>query len=143
MVTTYITDSLTLHVAYYIDDGEYNMSLDCEDLLLSFSEAMFYPKQAHLFSFELFLVTNCCRKTAVCIGDQFLDFSVPELDGSQSTFSTDPEILQNCTGFTLCSSVGLAVDEVSAVMGLTPCMLCVHINYVLCVLDYYLLISQL
>ena len=32
------------------------MSSDCEDLPLSLSEAMLYPKQAHLFSFELFLV---------------------------------------------------------------------------------------
>ena len=30
-----------------------------------------------------------------------LDFSLPELDRSQSTFSTDPEVLQNCAGFTL------------------------------------------
>ena len=34
--------------------------------------------------------SNCCRKTALCIGDQLLDFSVPELVRSQSTFSTDP-----------------------------------------------------
>ena len=34
------------------------MSSDCGDLLLSLSEAMLYPKQAHLFSFELFLVYN-------------------------------------------------------------------------------------
>ena len=32
------------------------MSSDCGDLLLSLSEAIRYPKQAHLFSFELFLV---------------------------------------------------------------------------------------
>ena len=55
----------------------------------------------------------CCRKTAVCNGDQLLDFSVPELVWSQSTFSTDPEVLQNCAGFTLCSSVDLAVGECS------------------------------
>ena len=73
----------------------------------------------------------CCRKTAVCNGDELLDFSVPELVRSQSTFSTDPEVLQNCAGFTLCSSAGLAVGECSAVMGLTPCMLCVQI--LLCV----------
>ena len=60
------------------------------------------------------------RITAVCIGDQLFDFSVPELVRSRSTFSTDPEVLQNCTGFTLCSSAGLAVVEFSAVMGLTP-----------------------
>ena len=83
----------------------------------------------------------CCRKTALRIGDQLLDFSVPELVPSQSTFSTDPEVLHNCTGSTLCSSASLPVDEFSAVMGLTPCMLCVQIDYVLCVLDYYLLIS--
>ena len=69
----------------------------------------------------LSLVYNCCRKTAVCNGDQLLDFSVPELVRSQSTFSTDPKVLQNCAGFTMCSSAGLAVGECS-VMGLTPCM---------------------
>ena len=70
-----------------------------------------------------------CRKTAVCIGDQLLDFSVQELVWNQSPFSTDPEVLQNCTCFTLCSSAGLAVDKFSAVMGLTPCMLCVVCTY--------------
>ena len=81
-------------------------------------------------------LSYCCRKTAVCIGDKLLDFSVPELVWSQSTFSTDPEVLQNCVGFTLCNSAGLAVGECSALMGLTPCMLCVQIYCVLCVLDY-------
>ena len=74
-----------------------------------------------------------CPKTPVCNGDQLLDFSVPELVRSQSTSSTDPEVLQNCAGFTLCSSAGLAVGECSAVMGLTPCMLCVQIYCVLCI----------
>ena len=41
------------------------------------------------------------------------DFSVPDLVGNQSTSSTDPEVLQNCAGFTLCSSAGLAVGECS------------------------------
>ena len=68
----------------------------------------------------------CCRKTAACNRDQLLDFSVPELVRSQSTFSTDLEVLQNCPGLTLCSSAGLA-GERSAVMGLTTCMLCVQI----------------
>ena len=54
-------------------------------------------------------LTNC--KTAVCNGDQPLDFSVPELVRSQSTFSTDPEVLQNFAGFTLCSSSGPAVGS--------------------------------
>ena len=91
----------------------------------------------------IFISASCCRKTAICIGDQLLDVSVPELVRSQSTFSTDPEVFQNCIGFTLCSSTGLAVGEFSAIMGLTTCMLCVHMNCVLCVLDYNLLISQL
>ena len=57
------------------------------------------------------------RKTAVCNnGDQFLDFSVPELVRSLSTFSTDPEVLQNCVGFALCSSAGPAVGECYVVM---------------------------
>ena len=93
--------------------------------------------------------------TAVCIGGQLLDFSLPELVRSQSTFSTDPEVLQNCASFTLCSSAGPAVGECSAVMGLKPCMLYVQIYCVYCiivlfnvllllfVLDYYLLNSQL
>ena len=80
---------------------------------------------------------NCCRKTAVCIGDQLLDFSVPELVRSQSTFSIDPEVRHNYASFTLCSSAdptaGLAVGQCSAVMGLTLCMLCVQIYCVLCI----------
>ena len=56
-------------------------------------------------------------------------------------FITDPEVLQNWAGFTLCSSAGLAVGECSAVMGLTPCMFCVQVYYVLPLLDYYLLNS--
>ena len=43
-------------------------------------------------------------------------------------FSTYLEVLQNFAGFTLCSSAGLEVDECSAVMGLTPYMLCSQIN---------------
>ena len=82
--------------------------------------------------------SNSCCKTAVCNGDQLLDFSVPELVRSQSTFSTEPEVLQNCAGSTLCSSAGLAVSDCAAVMGLTPCMLCVQIYCVLCVLDLYI-----
>ena len=70
---------------------------------------------------------HCCRKRAVCNGDQLLNFSVPELVRSQSALSTDPEVLQNCPGFTLCTSAGLAVGECSAVMGITLCMLCVQI----------------
>ena len=80
------------------------------------------------------------------MGINLLDFSVPELVRSQSTFSTDPEVFQNCAGFTLCSSASLAVGECSAVMGCVyvyPCMLCVQIYCVLHVLDYYLLNSQL
>ena len=80
----------------------------------------------------------CCHKTAVCNGDQLLDFSVPELVWSQSKFSTDLEVLSNCARFTLYSSAGPAVCECSAVKGLTPCRLCVQIHCVLCVLDYYL-----
>ena len=75
--------------------------------------------------------------------DQLLDFSVPELVRSQSTFSTDSEVPQICAGFTLCKSAGLAVGECSAVMGLTPYMSCVQIYCVSRVLDYYLLDSQL
>ena len=86
---------------------------------------------------------NCCRKTAVCIGDQLLDVSVPELLQSQSMFSTYPDVLQKYKGCTLCSSAGLAAGECSAVMGWTPCMLCAQIYCVLCVLNYYLLNSQL
>ena len=90
------------------------------------------------------VLSHLCKiLTAVCDGDQLLDFSVPELVRSQPTFSTDPEVLQNCAGFPLCSLAGLAVGDSAAVMGLTPCMLLVQIYCVLCVLDYYLLNSQL
>ena len=82
---------------------------------------------------KTFINVYCCRETAVCNGDQLLDFSVLELVLSQSTFSTDPEVLQNCASFTLFSSAGLAVSHCSAVMGLTPCMLCVQIYCVVCI----------
>ena len=78
----------------------------------------------------------CCRKTAVCDGDQLLDFSIPEHLRSQSTFSTDLEILKNYAGYTLCSSAGSQSAECSAVIGFTPCMLCVQIYCALRVLDY-------
>ena len=80
----------------------------------------------------------CCRKTAVCDGDQLLDCFVPELVRSQSTFSTDSKVLHDCAGFT----AGLAVGDCAAVLGLTPCM-CVQIYCVLYALDYYMLNSQL
>ena len=92
---------------------------------------------------NVYKTDNCCRKTAVCNGDEVLDISVLELVRSPSMFSTDPEVLQNCAGFTLCSSAGLAVGGCAAVLGLTPCMLCVLIFCVLCILDYYMLNSQL
>ena len=85
----------------------------------------------------------CCRKTAVCNGDQLLDFPLLALARSQSTFGTDSKVLQNCPGFTLCSSAGLSVGDCAAVLGLTPCMLCVQVHCVFCVLDYYMLNSQL
>ena len=65
------------------------------------------------------LIFNCCRKTAICNMDQLLNFSVPELVRSHSTFGTDSEVLQNCAAFTLCSSAGLADCECSAVMDFT------------------------
>ena len=79
-----------------------------------------------LYLIYLLNLYYCCRKTVVCNEDQLFDFSVPELVWSQSTFCTDPEVHQNCAGFTLRSSAGLAVGECSAVMSLTPCMLCVQ-----------------
>ena len=85
----------------------------------------------------------CCRKTAVCNGDQLLDFSVPEFVRSQSTFSTDSKVLQNCAGFTLRSLVCLADGDCAAVLGFTSCILCVQIYCVFSVLDYYMLNSQL
>ena len=76
----------------------------------------------------------CCRKTAV-------DFSVPELVRSQSTFSTNPEVFQNSAGFTLCSSAGLAVGECLEMMCLTPCLLCVYRITVCCV--YWIIICRI
>ena len=96
-----------------------------------------------IINYKSWVMNHCYRKTAVCDGDQLLDFSAPELGRSQSTFSIDPKVLQNCASFTLCSSAGLAVSDCAAVMGLTPCMLCVQIYCVLCVLDHCLLNSQL
>ena len=68
------------------------------------------------------------------------DFSVLELVRSESTFYTDAEVLQNCASVTLCSSAGLEVGKCSAVMGLTPCMLCVQIY---CVAPIGLLAAEL
>ena len=69
--------------------------------------------KSKLVNKKFLLFIHCCCKTAVCNGDQLLDFFVLELIPSQVTFSTDPEVpIQNC-----------------AVMGFTPCMLCA----VLCV----------
>ena len=72
---------------------------------------------------------------SVCNGDQLLDFSAQELVRSPSTFSTDPEVLQNCAGFPLCSSAGLAVGKCSAVMGLmTQCIhaVCTDLLCIVC-----------
>ena len=73
------------------------------------------PQFPSLHSWQCYCVSMficyCCRN-----GNQLLDFSVPELVGSQSTFSTGPDVLHNYAGFTLCSSSGLAVRECSAVM---------------------------
>ena len=96
-------------------------------------EYNYLSEALRLFITISFTKDDCCRKTALCNGDQLLDFSVPELVRSQSTLSTDPEVLQNCAGFTLCGSEGLAVGECSAVMVLLPCMLCVQIYCVVCI----------
>ena len=82
----------------------------------------------------------CCRKTAVCNGDQLLDFSVPELVRSQSTFSTDPEVLHNCAGFTLCSSAGLKVGDCAAEMGFDVMyVVCTNLLCVVCIQFYTVL----
>ena len=73
-------------------------------------------------------LVSCCCKTAVCIGDQLLDFYVPELVRSQSTFGTDLEVLQNCADFTLCSSAGPSVDNCSA-----PGLTCTNLLFVVCI----------
>ena len=50
---------------------------------LTYNSAVFVPN-----NFKFGTKTRyCCRKTAVCIGDQLLDFSVPELVQSQSTLA--------------------------------------------------------
>ena len=67
------------------------------------------------------------------MGNQLLNFSVPEPVRSQSASS--PEVIQNCTGFTF---AGLAVAECSVVTGLIPCMLCC----VLCVVCIGLLAAE-
>ena len=69
-------------------------------------------------------------KTAVCIGDQLLDFSLPELVRSQSTFSNDQKSFRIAQ---VSLSAGLAVGKCSAVMGSIPCILWVHIYCVVCI----------
>ena len=71
-------------------------------------EEVYKPKTSSKWTVNFSLVLFCCRKTAVCNGNQLLDYSVPELVLSQSMLSTDPEVLQNCSDlcrFTLCSSL--------------------------------------
>ena len=76
-----------------------------------------------------------CRKTAVCNGDQLLDFSALEHVVSQSRFSTDREVLQNCAGSTLCSSAGLTVgscdgfDTMHVVCTDLLCAVCIGLSY--------------
>ena len=83
--------------------------------------------------------TNCCRKTAVSIWDQVLNFSIQELVRSQSTSSTDPEVLQNWTAFiqfcSLCAAqqVKQSANFVHAVLGLTPSMMCTYKLCVVCI----------
>ena len=74
-----------------------------------------------------------------------LDFSIPQLVRSESMFGTDPEVLQNCEGFTLQfsgsssrRSNGFDTMHVACIDSL--CFVCIHSH---CVLDYYLLNSQL
>ena len=73
----------------------------------------------------------CCRKTAVCNGDQLLDFLYRNSFGANQSLALTH------------SSAGLAVGDYAAAMGFTTCMLCVQIYCVLCVLNYYLLNFQL
>ena len=76
----------------------------------------------------------CVVRQQFVMGINLLDFSVPELVGSQSTFSTDPEALQNCAGFTLCSSAGLAVGDCAAVLGFTLSdVVCTDLLCVVCI----------
>ena len=53
--------------------------------------------------------------------------------GNQYLALHDPEILQNCAGFTLCSSAGLAVGECHPVMGLTMHVVCTDLKCVVCI----------
>ena len=69
----------------------------------------------------------CCRKTAVCNGDQFLDFSVLELVRSQSTFSTGPEVLSGSSSRQLCCSVGFHTMHVVCTDLL--CVVCIGLLY--------------
>ena len=66
--------------------------------------------------------------------DQLLDFSVPELVLSQSTFSTDREVLQNCAGFTLCSLAGLSTRRMFCSNGFdTMHVVCIDLLCILCI----------
>ena len=63
----------------------------------------------------VFIVENSADNSEVTKshpkGGDDIKFSI-ELVWSQSTFSTDPKVLQNFAGFTLCSSAGLEVGNV-------------------------------
>ena len=85
--------------------------------------------------------THCCHKTAVCDGDQWLDFSVPKLVWSQSTLTWKPfriaqvHIVQfnGSSSRRLCCSVGFEIMHV----------VCADPVQIYFVLDYYILNSQL
>ena len=81
---------------YFLEIGAVHLKLwSCKCMMLKTLNSIFIDWED--------TSSYCCRNSAVCIGDQLLDFSVPELVRSQSAFSTDPEVLQNSTTFTLCS----------------------------------------
>ena len=76
-----------------------------------------------------------------CNGDQLFNFSVPELLQSQLALTRKSFRIAQVSHCVVQPVQQWA--ECSAVIGLAPCMLCVQIYCVLCVLDYYLLNSQL
>ena len=78
---------------------------------------------------------NCCRnRQQFVLGINCWIFSVLEFVRSQSTFSTDPKVLQNCAGSTLCSSAGLSTRRMLCSNGFdTMHVMCTDLLCVVCI----------
>ena len=84
-----------------------------------------------LLSFELIYFRNsfcyCCRKTAVCNGDNRSIFLYQNLFGANQRFALSRKSFRIAQVSHCAVQLGLAIGDCAnvAVLGFTPCMLCV------------------